>query len=51
MDEVDNSSENNWGLMKRDRGSFTDTSAEIGLVGVSLCDLFNTKKLLLDNLK
>ena len=29
MDEVDNTSENNWGLMKR--GSFTDGSAEVGL--------------------
>ena len=33
------------------RGSFNDTRAEIGLVGVSLCDLFNTNKLLLDNSK
>ena len=49
MDEVDNTSENNWGLMKR--GSFTDASAEVGLVGVPLCDLFNTNKLLLDNIE
>ena len=49
MDEVDNTSENNWGLLKR--GSFTDGSAEVGLVGVPLCDLFNTNKLLLDNIE
>ena len=49
MDEVDNTSENNWGLMKR--GVFTDGSTEVGLVGVPLCDLFNTNKLLLDNIE
>ena len=49
MDEVDNTSKNNWGLLKR--GSFTDGSAEVGLVGVPLCDLFNTNKLLLDNIE
>ena len=49
MDEVDNTSENNWGLKKR--GGFTSGSAEVGLVGVPLCDLFNTDKLLLDNME
>ena len=49
MDKADNTSENNWGLMKR--GSFTDGSVEVGLVGVPLCDLFNTNKLLLDNIE
>ena len=44
MDEVDNTSENNRGLMKR--GTFTDSSTEVGMVGVPLCDLFNTDKLL-----
>ena len=49
MDEVDNASENNWRLMTR--GSFTDESDEVGLVGVPLCDLFNINKLLLDNME
>ena len=31
--------------------AFTDASAEVGLVGVPLCDLFNTNKLLLDNIE
>ena len=33
------------------RGSFTDGSAEVGLVGVPLCNLFNTNKLQLDNIE
>ena len=49
MDEVDNTSENNWGLMKR--GVFSDGRTEVGLVVVPLCDLFNTNKLLLDNIE
>ena len=49
MDVVDNTSDNNWGLKKR--SAFTNAGAEVGLVGVPLCDLFNTNKLLLDNIE
>ena len=49
MDVVDNTSDNNWGLKKR--GAFTNAGAEVGLVGVPLCDLFNTNKLLLDKVE
>ena len=49
MDVVDNTSDNNCGLKKR--GAFTNAGAEVGLVGVPLCDLFNTNKLLLDNIE
>ena len=49
MDVVDNTSDSNWGLKKR--GVFTNAGAEVGLVGVPLCDLFNTNKLLLDNVE
>ena len=49
MDIVDNTSDNNWGLKKR--SAFTNAGAEVGLVGVPLCDLFNTNKLLLDNIE
>ena len=37
------------GLKKR--GSFTSARAEVGMVGVPLCDLFSIDKLLLDNLE
>ena len=34
------------------RGVFTNgRSTEVGLVGVPLCDLFNTNKLFLDNIE
>ena len=49
MDVVDNTSDNNWGLKKR--SAFTNAGAEVGLVGVLLWDLFNTNKLLLDNIE
>ena len=49
MDEVDNTAENNIGLQKR--GVFTNNGAEVGLVGVPLCDIFNVDKLLLDGLE
>ena len=49
MDEVDNTAERNLGLKKR--GSFTTGDAEVGMVGVPLCDVFNLDKLLLDGLE
>ena len=49
MDVVDNTSDNNWGLKKR--GASTNAGGEVGLVGVPLCDLFTTNKLLLDNVE
>ena len=48
MDEVDNTADNNHGLVKR--ATFTNNGAEVGLVGVPLCDVFNMDKLLLDGL-
>lgn len=49
MDEVDNTADQNLGLNKR--GSFTTGDAEVGMVGVPLCDVFNLDKLLLDGLE
>ena len=49
MDEVDNTADHNLGL-KKER-SFTTRDAEVGMVGVPLCDLFNIDKLLLDGLE
>ena len=49
MDEVDNTADRNLGLKKR--GSFTTGDAEVGMVGVPLCDVFNLDKLLLDGLE
>ena len=49
MDEVDNTADHNLGLKKR--GSFTTGDAEVGMVGVPMCDLFNIDKLLLDGLE
>ena len=49
MDEVDNTADNNQGLVKR--ATFTNNGAEVGLVGVPLCDVFNMDKLLLDGLE
>ena len=49
MDEVDNKADRNLGLKKR--GSFTTGDAEVGMVGVPLCDVFNLDKLLLDGLE
>ena len=49
MDEVDNTAERNMGLKKR--ATFTSGDAELGMVGVPLCDLFNVDKLLLDNIE
>ena len=39
-----------WGVLKK-RGTFTNASAEVGLVGIPLCHLFNTNKLLRDNIE
>ena len=49
MHEVDNTADRNLGLKKR--GSFTTGDAEVGVVGVPLCDVFNLDKLLLDGLE
>ncbi|CAH3024100.1 unnamed protein product [Porites evermanni] len=49
MDEVDNTADRNLGLKKR--GSFTTGDAEVGIVCVPLCDVFNLDKLLLDGLE
>ena len=49
MNEVDNTAENNEGLNRR--ATFTNNGAEVGLVGVPLCDVFNIDKLLLDGLE
>ena len=49
MDEVNNTADRNLGLKKR--GSFTTGDAEVGMVGVPLCDVFNLDKLLLDGLE
>ena len=49
MDDRDNTADRNAGLKKR--GAFTNASAEVGMIGVPLCDLFNMDKLLLDNLE
>ena len=39
MDEVDNTADNNQRLVKR--ATFTNNGAEVGLVGVPICDVFN----------
>ncbi|EDO32329.1 predicted protein [Nematostella vectensis] len=44
-----NTATTNPGLKKK--GTFTRGSAEVGMVGVTLCDLFNIDKLLLDGLE
>ena len=49
MDEVDNTTDRNLGLKKR--GSSTTGDAEVGMVGVPRCDVFNLDKLLLDGLE
>ena len=49
MDEVDNTADRNMGLQKR--ATFTSGDAEVGMVGVPLCDLFNIDKMLLDNIE
>ena len=49
MNEVDNTAESNEGLNRR--ATFTNNGAEVGLVGVPLCDVFNIDKLLLDGLE
>ena len=49
MEEVDKTADRNMGLKKR--GSFTNTSGEVGMFAVPLCDLTNIDKLLLDNLE
>ena len=49
VDEGDNTAERNMGLKKR--ATFTSGDAELGMVGVPLCDLFNVDKLLLDNIE
>ena len=49
MDEVDNTADHNMGLQKR--ATFTSGDAEVGMVGVPLCDLFNIDKMLLDNIE
>ena len=49
VDKMDNSVDLNTGLKKR--GTFTSESAEVGLVGIPLCDPFNTDKMLLDFLE
>ena len=49
MNEVDNTAESNEGLNRR--ATFTNNGAEVGLVGVPLCDVFNIGKLLFDGLE
>ena len=49
MDEVDNTADSNEGLVKW--AAFTNNGAEVGLVGVTPCDVFNIDKLLLDGLE
>ena len=49
MNEVDNTAESNEGLNRW--AAFTNNGAEVGLVGVPLCDVFNIDKLLLDGLE
>lgn len=49
VDEVDNTADRNLGLKKR--GSFTTGDAEVGMVGVPPCDVFNLDKLLLEGLE
>lgn len=46
MDDVDNTTDNTEGLKKR--AAFTNSGAEVGLIAIPLCDLFNIDKLLLD---
>ena len=47
--QVDNTADNNLGLRKR--AIFNNDGTEVGLVGVTLCDVFNMDKLLLDGLE
>ena len=49
MDKVDYTADRSLGLKKR--GSFTTGDAEVGMVGVPQCDVFNLDKLLLDGLE
>ena len=46
---MDNRADSNEGLVKR--AAFTNNGAEVGLVGVPFCDVFNIDKLLLDGLE
>lgn len=48
MEEVDNTTDHTAGLQKR--AAFTNNRAEVGLIGVPLCDLFNFDKLQHDGL-
>ena len=50
IDEVVNSAHLNGSLNKK-RDTFTSERAEVGSVGVTLCDLFNIDKILLDGLE
>ena len=49
MEEVDNTTDNNEGLKKR--AAYTNNGAEVGLIVLPLCDLFNIDKLLLNGLE
>ena len=49
IDQVDSRAERNEGLNRR--ATFANNSAEVGLVGVPLCDVFYIDKLLLDGLE
>lgn len=48
QEKLDNTADYNAGLVKR--ATFTNDEAEVVLVGIPLCDVFNIDKLLLDGL-